>query len=242
MGKGDFFKAKESETGATLKPKGYFIIRLDGKAFHTFTKNLNKPFDTALSEAMVSTAKALCTHVQNIKLAYTQSDEISLVLSDLDHDKVALWFEGNVQKIVSVASSVATAAFNRTFKHPEGTLAYFDARVFRLESLEEVYEYLNWRRKDAYKNAVTLIALKHYKHKEIEKCHTDKKIEMIKIKKDAVENYHQGLLLGFLIQKEQRKIPFVNQKTQKTELVARSAWKEIAFTEKSVSWNKENNP
>lgn len=238
MKTGDFFKSKEEETGSVLKPKGYFVIRLDGKAFHTFTGKLKKPFDSSLSEAMITTTKALCSHVQNIKIAYTQSDEISLILSDLDEEKTQLWFEGKVQKMVSVAASVATATFNRSFRHPEGVLAFFDARVFRLETLEEVYEYLNWRRKDAYKNAVTLISLKHFSHKQIDKCHTDKKIEMIESKGDSVNNYHQGLLLGFIIEKEMRKLPFTNRKTQKTELVERAFWKEVAFTEKSVFWNK----
>lgn len=226
--KGDFFKSKEIEASNSLKPKAWFIIRLDGKAFHTFTQGLNKPFDTKLSEAMIFTVKQLCAEVQNVKLAYTQSDEISLVLTDLDSQETALWFEGKIQKMVSVASSIATAQFNRQFKHPQGTLAYFDARVFRLESLDEVKAYLLWRQEDAIKNAITLVALKHYSHKQIHKKNSKEKIEMIKVKGDSISSYFQGLIQGMMISKEIRKMPFENPKTKQKVMAERSFWVEDA--------------
>lgn len=50
------------------------IIRLDGKAFHTFCRNLNKPFSKTFQKCMVETVKYLCKNVQNCVLGYTQSD------------------------------------------------------------------------------------------------------------------------------------------------------------------------
>lgn len=234
MKAGDFFKEKERAASSALTPKGYFIIRLDGKAFHTYTKGLVKPFDEGLSKAMVETTQALCKEVQNVKLAYTQSDEISLVLSDLGDEKTQLWFEGKIQKMVSVASSIATAVFNKKFNHPKGTLALFDARVFKLDSQQEVYEYLNWRRKDAYKNAITLISLKHFSHKEIHGVHTDDKILRIKEKGDCPDNYELGLRIGFVVKKHLVMVPAKNHKTGAEEIAERTSWIPEPFEDTKV--------
>ena len=75
------------------------IIRLDGKAFHTFTKGLKKPFDNILIETMQETAKYLCENIQGCKIAYTQSDEITLLLIDYDKIDTQGWFEYNIQKM-----------------------------------------------------------------------------------------------------------------------------------------------
>ena len=89
------------------------IIRLDGKAFHTFTKGLKKPFDEILIDAMWETAKYLCKSIQGCKIAYVQSDEISLLLTDYDTIESCAWFDNNIQKMVSISASMATLAFNR---------------------------------------------------------------------------------------------------------------------------------
>lgn len=221
---GDFFKAKEMKDN--LKPKGWFVIRLDGKAFHTFSKSAQKPFDITLSEAMRSVTKQLCAEVQNVKMAYTQSDEISLVISDLDSEKTSLWFDGDIQKTVSVSASIATAHFNRFYKHPDGRMGYFDSRVFRLENEEEVQNYLKWRQIDSIKNAITLISLKHFSDKQIHGKHSGEKIEMIESKGDRLSNYLPGLIQGFSIRKSFKKVPFTNPKNKVTGLVDRSFWQD----------------
>jgi tRNA(His) 5'-end guanylyltransferase len=98
------------------------IIRIDGKAFHTFTRGMNKPFDDILINAMQETTKYLCQHVQGCKLGYTQSDEISLLVTDYDTLDTDAWFEYEVQKMCSVAASIATMAFNYYFEK------YFDQK------------------------------------------------------------------------------------------------------------------
>ena len=225
MALSDYFKAKESETGASLKPKGYFIIRLDGKAFHTFTRGLKKPFDLTLSQAMIETTRKLCAGIQNVKLGYTQSDEISLVLSDISEDNpnTSLWYDGNVQKIVSVSSSMCTAFFNQIYQNNK-SLAFFDARVSRLDSLEDVQKYLVWRQRDAMKNGVTLIALKHFSDIEVHGKNTNDKILMIESKGDSLTNYDQGLIHGYSINKTQKEVPFINPKTQESGTSLRTHW------------------
>lgn len=91
------------------------IIRIDGKAFHTFTRGFAKPFDKFFMTAMQETAKHLCKEIVGCKLAYFQSDEISLLLTDYDTISTQPWFENNLQKLVSVSASIATLAFNRAF-------------------------------------------------------------------------------------------------------------------------------
>ena len=93
------------------------IIRLDGKAFHTFTKGLKKPYDEIFHNTMNATMKYLCENIQGCKLGYTQSDEITLLLTDYDTLTTAAWFDYSVQKMCSVSASMATMAFNKFLMH-----------------------------------------------------------------------------------------------------------------------------
>ena len=92
------------------------IIRIDGKAFHTFTRGFQRPFDNILIESMQETMKYLCENIQGCKMGYCQSDEISLLITDYENINTAAWFDYQVQKMCSIAASMATLAFNRIFK------------------------------------------------------------------------------------------------------------------------------
>ena len=93
-------------------------IRIDGKAFHTFTRGFQKPFDNVLVKSMQETMKYLCENIQGCKLGYTQSDEITLILTDYDTLTTDAWFGYELQKMCSIAASMATMAFNKAFnKH-----------------------------------------------------------------------------------------------------------------------------
>lgn len=91
-------------------------IRIDGKAFHTFTRGFQKPFDEVLIETMQKTMKYLCENIQGCVLGYTQSDEITLILVDYKKLNSSAWFDYEVQKMCSIVASMATMAFNRIFK------------------------------------------------------------------------------------------------------------------------------
>ena len=88
-------------------------IRVDGKAFHTFTRSFVKPYDWFLIRAMQQTTKYLCENIQGCVFGYTQSDEITLILVDYDKLETCAWFDNEVQKICSVTASMATMAFNK---------------------------------------------------------------------------------------------------------------------------------
>lgn len=113
---GDRMKGYEGVSRNFLTRRVPAIIRLDGKAFHTFTKGMEKPFDPVLTQAMQETMKYLCENIQGCVLGYTQSDEITLVLTDYATIQTDAWFGYNIQKMCSVSASMATMAFNREFE------------------------------------------------------------------------------------------------------------------------------
>ena len=114
---GDRMKRYENISRNYLTRRIPVIIRLDGKAFHTFTKGMRKPFDRVLMAAMQDTMKYLCENIQGCVFGYTQSDEITLVLTDYKTLTTDAWFGYNIQKVVSVAASMATMAFNKFFEN-----------------------------------------------------------------------------------------------------------------------------
>lgn len=112
---GDRMKGYEGVSRNFLTRRVPAIIRLDGKAFHTFTKGMKKPFDSVLTQTMQETMKYLCENIQGCVLGYTQSDEITLVLTDYATIQTDAWFGYNIQKMCSVSASMATSVFNKVF-------------------------------------------------------------------------------------------------------------------------------
>lgn len=189
------------------------IIRLDGKAFHTFTKGLKKPFDKILMTTMKETMKYLCQNIQGCVLGYTQSDEITLVLTDYRKLTTSAWFDYEVQKMCSVAASLATLSFNRIFSklvdefadvyyeawhHSEteekymetlyrcvSTGAIFDARCFNVPK-EEVTNCVLWRQKDAERNSVNSIAQSLYNHKELQGIKMEDLVSKLETEKGVI--------------------------------------------------------
>jgi tRNA(His) guanylyltransferase len=187
-----------------LPRRAYTIIRIDGKAFHTYTKGLKRPFDNGLIEDMNDTAIFLCKNIMGAKMGYVQSDEISILLTDFDTLDTQAWFDYNVQKMVSIASSLATSEFNRLRMYRKfgensvdpqehGETAYdmsicdifnmkmaqFDARVFQIPSRVEVENYFIWRQQDATRNSISSVAQSLYSHKELNGKKTNDMQEMI---------------------------------------------------------------
>lgn len=114
---GDRMKVYENISRNYLTRRIPVIIRLDGKAFHTFTRGMRKPFDSVLARTMQETMKYLCENIQGCVLGYTQSDEITLILTDYATVTTDAWFGYNVQKMTSVSASMATLAFNKFFRN-----------------------------------------------------------------------------------------------------------------------------
>lgn len=149
------------------------IIRLDGKAFHTLTRGLDKPFDEGFQNIMVETMRKLCEQVQGVKCAYTQSDEISLLLMDFDRLDTEAWFGYNLQKIVSISASIASVAFSM-YNRP----GLFDARAFNIPK-SDVKNYFIWRQKDWQRNSLQMVAQVFFSQKELNKKNKSDMHEML---------------------------------------------------------------
>lgn len=207
----------ESRSRHYLTRRTPVIIRIDGKAFHTYTKGLLKPFDEGLIDDMNYTAMHLCAEIQGAKCAYVQSDEISILLTDFDKLTTDAWFDYEIQKMTSVAASLATAKFNdsRTKRYLNKVdcethiadlelpkLAYFDARAFNIPK-EEVANYFLARQKDAVKNSIASVAQSLYSHSELKGKNQSEQQEMIFQKGQNWNNYSAWQKRGRFVQKHE---------------------------------------
>ena len=102
----------ENRTRYLLPRRTNIIIRIDGKAFHSYTKGLDRPIDQGLTDDMNETTKYLCENIQGAKFGYVQSDEISILITDYEDITTDGWFDNNLQKMCSISASMATAKFN----------------------------------------------------------------------------------------------------------------------------------
>lgn len=180
---GDRMKSYEmAEAGRMLDPALPVLIRLDGKAFHTFTRGLKRPYDVRLSDLMANTTKHL-VGMSNAILGYTQSDEISLVLH-ITNPESQMYFGGRIQKLTSVLASAATLYFNKNLplSIPEKTQAeaMFDCRVWNVPSLTEAANCIYWRELDAIKNSISMAAQAQFSHKALQGKNSSEKIDMLK--------------------------------------------------------------
>ncbi len=148
-----------------LPRRTYVVVRVDGRAFHAFTRDLERPYSRDLANALDEAALHLCQEMIGCRFAFGQSDEFSFLLTDFEREDAPLWFDGNVQKIVSVAASVFTGAFQRAFRAEKP--AAFDARVMVIAQRSEVENYFVWRQLDASANSLNMLASAHYSHAEL---------------------------------------------------------------------------
>jgi tRNA(His) guanylyltransferase len=153
-----------------LPRRTWTVIRIDGRAFHSYTADLDRPFDQQLMDDLAATAEHLAREISGCRLAYAQSDEISLVLTDFATPTSQAWFDGNQQKIVSISASLATARFNEL---RPGRLALFDSRAFTIPDPVEVANYLVWRQQDATRNSVSMAGRARFDHTELHGLSTD---------------------------------------------------------------------
>ena len=141
---GNRMKEYESRNRYFLQKRIPVVIRLDMRAGHTYTRGFGRPFDDIFIAAMQNTAKYLCENIQNVKLSYQQSDEITLVLVDYDKLNTECFFEYRVDKLCSVVASMATMAFNKAIE--DATDLAFNKEFYELglgstpsEDEEDVY-------------------------------------------------------------------------------------------------------
>lgn len=145
------------------------IIRVDGKAFHSYTNPLKDRFHTGFIEVMNLTAIKLCEQIQGAQIAYIQSDEISILLHDYKTLQTEAWFDYSQSKVESVSAAIASVEFTiHSDKIWDGIIkpAYFDSRSFNIPETE-VCNYFIWRQKDAIRNSIQSLAQTHYSQKQL---------------------------------------------------------------------------
>jgi tRNA(His) 5'-end guanylyltransferase len=165
---GDRIKEYENASTHKLLKKTPVLIRVDGKAFHTYCRNFDKPFDKILMKAMNTAAFYVATEIQGFKVAYIQSDEVTFALTDYDNIETDAWFNYKISKIVSISASIMTARFNRIIQEekPNVPLAYFDSRAFNVPKEDVVNAFL-WRAHDWERNSLQMYARKFFSHKQL---------------------------------------------------------------------------
>lgn len=161
---GDRIKRYEKAYDLQLVPRSCLFIRVDGKSFHTFTRGCEKPFDYNLMDAMVTAAKFTAKQMSGFKLAYTQSDECTFMLTDFDTYQTQGWFNYELNKVVSISASAFTATFNKAYS---STDAMFDSRAF-VVPLDDAPNVFVWRQRDWERNSIQMLARAHFSHKECE--------------------------------------------------------------------------
>lgn len=204
-------KGYEKRNRYYLQRRMPVILRLDMRAGHSFTKGFKRPFDEVFIKSMQNTAKYLCENIQNCKLSYQQSDEITLLLVDYDKLNTDCFFDYRVDKLCSIVASMATMAFNKFFekyvdeyrfskwdgasKYEDGTWGYiqtllnavdksamFDARCFNI-SKEEVTNLVYWRQLDASRNSIQMVGQANFSHKELQNKSCNDIQDMLMIQK-----------------------------------------------------------
>ena len=227
------------------------IIRLDGKAFHTFTRGMKKPFDNILMQTMQETMKYLCENIQGCVFGYTQSDEITLVLKDYEKISTDAWFGYNVQKMTSISASMATLAFNKFFEencnivwdnyyeawnHAEEENKYnemlygkinkalFDSRVFSIPK-DKVCNCLIWRQQDATRNSIEAVGQANFSQKELQKKNLNQIQEMLFSQANINWNdFPTECKRGSCCYKRQVEKEVIISKTKEVKKINRNEW------------------
>lgn len=160
---GNRMKEYERVTEMMLPYRIPVILRVDGRAFHTITrKRFGKKWSLEFTEQMVATAKAVMKEIQGCNFCYSQSDEISFLITDYKTIRTDAWFSYDVRKMTSISASIAAATFSQIY----GQVVAFDSRVFSIPQ-DDAVNYFLWRQIDATRNAIQMAGREYFSHKEM---------------------------------------------------------------------------
>ena len=232
-----------------LMPNSYVLVSVDGRSFsHRIKKQFDKPFDDVFIDIMNQTAQHLCKNIQGCKFAYTQSDEISLVLTDFDTPTTDAFFNNRLCKIQSLVAAMATSKFNQLMiLHKLNKASYdklndeefsytiedsmqiieneplyeFDCRAWNVPTFNDVYAYFLWRQIDCIRNSKQQTAQTYLSHKELMNKNTDEQIILLRQKIGVKwESFKTEWKCGRFIRKVEEE--FINDKG---ETYIRNLWK-----------------
>jgi tRNA(His) 5'-end guanylyltransferase len=217
---GDRLKAVEqAEAGRKADFQKPLMARLDGRAFHTFTRGLPRPFDKRLSDLMCDTTAHLIENF-HAKLGYTQSDEITLFWQPMQPLEASSYpFDGKFQKLTSVLAGSASAFFSRHLpaRIPEkgNSLAVFDCRVWTVEDMREVYLNYLWRQDDAIKNSISMAAQAYFSHKQLHGVGSEAKKQMLREIGIPWEDQPRFFKMGTFLQRVVRDVVLTQEQLER---------------------------
>ncbi|MFV2172296.1 tRNA(His) guanylyltransferase Thg1 family protein [Actinomadura sp. LOL_016] len=247
---GDRMKAYEHAARTVLPRRTYTVVRVDGRSFSRFLRHADKPFDDVVMAAMDAVAETLCADMSGAVLAYTQSDECSVLLTDFAAPGTQPWFGGVVQKVASVAASTASIAFNRTYSVGyDDAHATFDGRVFTVPTAVEAANYFVWRQRDAVRNSIAMAAQAHFSHRQLHRANTVRMRGLLLEKGVDWDDYPGGCKRGRVTVRctGERDVTFTHRRTGEeiTGRATRSWWETAAaphFTAAAGGWLAEAIP
>lgn len=230
---GDRMKGYENIWKTKLPRRMPMIIRVDGKAFHTYTKNCVKPFDINLASLMDNTAKHLCENIQGAQIAYVQSDEITILVHDYQSLNSEAWFDKELQKMCSISAALASTYFTfysgtlfadatkGELPWSKNKIALFDSRCFIVPEHDVVNNFV-WRQQDAVRNSIQMLARSLYSHNECNNKNQSDLQEMIHQKGLNWNDVPTGFKRGRCVYKK----PFyvVSDERMHEEDVVRNKW------------------
>ena len=218
---GDRMKTYERLAESQLIPNLPVVVRLDGKSFSKYTSRLERPYDLKLIELMQNTCKHLMKISHNIKVAYQQSDEITLIISN-DYDN-PVEYNGRVQKLCSILAAECSVYFathayileNALHDHP-----VFDCRIFNVPDWVEASNAVLWREQDATKNSIQLAGQSNFSHKEMQGLKNNQIQEKLLLEKNINWNdYPASFKRGSYIKREKYFDPDLN--TERSHFVVK---------------------
>lgn len=182
-------KRLEQAWAFELPERGYIMMRLDGNNFSKYTKGMRRPYDERMSRAMQTTMRELCEWADGCRIGYTQSDEITLLMTYFTKEETQTWRDGDGQKFASLAASKAAAVFARAIAEefgedaPKGD-AIFDARVWGVTDPADVAENFRWRQLDCERNSVSMLAQANFSHRTLQGVSKRGMLDMLVTEKD----------------------------------------------------------
>ena len=230
-------KYYQSLTDYRLIPNSYVLVHCDGRAFSSLIKKkFERPFDNNFIFMMNETAKYLCENVSGCKMAYVQSDEITLVLTDFETETTDSFFGYRMCKLISTIAAMATAKFNRLWMQSQENielsikelpLVTFDCKVWNVPFYNEVIAWLIYRQNDCVRNSINQTSSSVFSHKELEGLKTQDRLIKLKEKGVDWESFDDGVKYGRFIYKQSiiTTIPQTNVTTERYAWITNKAFR-----------------
>ena len=136
----DRIESYKEQSDYKLLNKLPIIITVNGRSFAKVTSFLDKPYSDKFAECMLSTSLKLCSEIEGSLFAYFHNDEIVILSRNDQSIETIPWFDNKIQKISSIAASIATLHFNKCAHNLDLNLlgdAFFTANVFTPPNIVE---------------------------------------------------------------------------------------------------------